>query len=104
MSPTPNLLEFSERFAHSTKAAGDGKPAAQCFGFVARGGTFYAGLVYTPERVRAKTLTLELFEPGEGNEPVRLGSVTVRLKNHLKACGAGEMFSGLELEIIRASD
>lgn len=102
-SPTLNLLELSERFAHSTRKAGD-KPALQCFGWVATGGTFFSGLAYTPERVRVKTLELILYEPGDDNEPVRLGSVTVRLKNHLLPCGPGAMHAGLELEIIRATD
>lgn len=95
------LNDLSERFAHSTKAAGD-KPAAQCFGWIVSEGTFKPGLLYNAERVRAKTLTFELYEPDKDNEPVYLGRVTVKLQNHLKPCGPGAMHTGLELEVIHA--
>ena len=92
---------LSERFAHSTKQAGkdDPKPACQAFGWIVRDGVFYAGLLYNPKQVRAKTLTFELYEPDKDNEPVHLGSVTVRLRKSLRPCKAGELHTNLELEV-----
>lgn len=75
-------------------------PACQCFGVIVSGGVFYPGLLINPLPVRSKTLTFRLFEPDKNNEPVELGSVTVRLKDSLRPCESGEAHTGLELEVL----
>ena len=67
-----------------------------------RDGLFCAGLLYNPFPVRAKTLTFKLYEPDKDNEPVELGSVTVRLKDSLRPCELGEAHTDLEWEVLSA--
>lgn len=91
---------LSERFAYSTKLGADKRPLVQCFGIIVSGGVCRPGLLYCARQVRNKTLTLELYEPGEKGQPVRLGSVTVKLRNQLRPCGDGAMHTGLEWEVL----